>query len=137
MKGIEVIVENKLVMEKRDLNVYHHATRSAHMISHGSSVTFPLMSALDDDYLHVSVVAGPGKLEQSCIVRVPSWVDFRLSSAGDATISRTDDWTCLTIPPGPPTWELKMTRAVTTAAPGGKTASSRITVGDENSGTGL
>ncbi len=33
MEVIEITVFNKLTAEKRDLNVYHHSTRSAYMIS--------------------------------------------------------------------------------------------------------
>nr|NIM12175.1 hypothetical protein [Candidatus Aminicenantes bacterium]NIN18168.1 hypothetical protein [Candidatus Aminicenantes bacterium]NIN42067.1 hypothetical protein [Candidatus Aminicenantes bacterium]NIN84820.1 hypothetical protein [Candidatus Aminicenantes bacterium]NIO80995.1 hypothetical protein [Candidatus Aminicenantes bacterium] len=40
-KEINITIENKLVMEKRDMNIYHHATRSAHMISFDSSITLP------------------------------------------------------------------------------------------------
>jgi hypothetical protein len=40
-KGIEITVRNRLVAEKRDLNVYHRATNSAYMISHGNAFTLP------------------------------------------------------------------------------------------------
>jgi hypothetical protein len=40
-KGIEITVRKKLVAEKRDLNVYHRATNSAYMISHGNAITLP------------------------------------------------------------------------------------------------
>ena len=59
-KRIKITIENKLVMEKRDMSVYHHSTRSAHMISYNSSVTMPLRSVIEDDYLHISIVTGPG-----------------------------------------------------------------------------
>lgn len=130
-KSIDVIIENKLIAEKRDMNVYHHASRSAHMISHNSSITLPLRSVVEDDYLHISIVSGPGKLEKNCVVSLPSWLDFQLSSAGDATISRADGRTYLKIPPGPPVWQLKMTRALSYDA---QHHHPRITVGDENAG---
>ncbi|NIN22136.1 MAG: hypothetical protein GTO45_28610, partial [Candidatus Aminicenantes bacterium] len=41
-EGIDMTVRNNLATEKRDLNVYHHATRSAYMISHNNSITIPL-----------------------------------------------------------------------------------------------
>ena len=111
-KEINVIIENKLVMEKRDMNVYHHASRSAHMISHDSSITLPLKPIIEDDYLHISIVSGPGRLEGNCIVNLPSWIDFDLSSAGDAAITHSGDRILVKIPPGPPTWQLKMTRSL-------------------------
>ncbi|NIM15616.1 MAG: hypothetical protein GTO45_05500, partial [Candidatus Aminicenantes bacterium] len=102
-KEINVTIENKLIMEKRDMNVYHHAARSAHMISHDSSITLPLRPVTEDDYVHVSIVTGPGRIQGICVVNLPSWVDFELSSAGDATITHSCDRILLKIPPGPPT----------------------------------
>lgn len=126
-KEINVTIENKLVMEKRDMNIYHHSTRSAHMISHDSSITLPLKSAIEDDYLHISIVSGPGHLEGNCLVNLPSWVDFELSSAGDATTSHSGDRTLLKIPPGPPKWQLKITRSPSTLI---DQPYDRVTIGD-------
>jgi hypothetical protein len=111
-KEINITIENKLVMEKRDMNVYHHSTRSAHLISHDSSITLPLKSGIEDDYLHISVVSGPGRLEGNCVVNLPSWVDFELSSAGDAAVAHLGERTLLKIPPGPAIWQLRMTRSL-------------------------
>lgn len=112
-KEINIIIENKLITEKRDMNVYHHAGRSAHMISHDSSVTLSLKPVVENDYLHISIVSGPGHLEGNCVVNLPSWIDFELSSAGDAAIVHSGNRTVLTIPPGSSIWQLKMTRSVT------------------------
>jgi hypothetical protein len=114
---IEITVENKLITEKRDLNVYNHSTQSAHIISHNSSITLPLGSNRDKDYLHISVVKGPGYLEKYCLIDIPSWADFDFTSKESVTgISITHSHepggvrTVLKIPPGPPAWELKITR---------------------------
>ena len=106
----DVTVENKLIKEKRDINVYHQSTRSAHIISRSSSITLPLRPIADDDYLHISVVSGPGHLWKDCVIDLPSWVNFEFSLEGKAVISHMNDRTFLKIPPGPPTWQLKMTR---------------------------
>jgi len=110
-KEIQVTVENKLVKEKRDLNVYRNFKRSAHMISHNSSITLPLRPVLDDDYLHISVVAGPGQLEHKSIINLPAWADFEFSFEGKITVSHSGNRTVLNVPPGPPLWQLKMTRS--------------------------
>ncbi len=110
-KEISVTILNKLVLEKRDMNVYHHASGSAHMISHGSSIRLRLEPDIEDDYLHVSIVSGPGRLEGVCVITLPSWLDFELSSAGDAAVSYSNNLTVLKIPPGRPSWELKMTKS--------------------------
>ena len=114
---IEMTVENKLLAEKRDINVYHHWTQSAHIISHNSSITLPLAANGDKDYLHISVVKGPGYLERNCLISLPSWADFDFTSKESVTgISITHSHatdgarTILKIPPGPPVWELKITR---------------------------
>lgn len=94
------------------MNVYHHSTGSAHMISYDSSITLPLKPFIDDDYLHISLVSGPGRLEGNCFVNLPSWINFELSSAGDVTTAHSGERTLLKIPPGPPIWQLKITRSL-------------------------
>jgi hypothetical protein len=127
-KEIKIIIENKLLIEKRDMNVYHHASKSAHMICFESSITLPLKTVIENDYLHISIVSGPGRLEGNCVVNLPSWIDFELSSAGDAAITHSGDRTLLKIPPGPPTWQLKMTRSLDSII---DQLSDRVTIGDD------
>ena len=127
-KEINISVENKLSMEKRDMNVYHHSTGSAHMISHNTSITLPLKPVIDDDYLHISIVIGPGHLENNSVVNLPSWVDFEFSSRGDVIVTHCGDRTLLKIPPGPPTWQLKMTQSVT---PSINRSWDHVTIGDD------
>jgi len=105
---IEITVRNKLVTEKRDLNVYHNANRSAYMISHGNSITIPLGTVEDADYLHLSIVSGPGSMEKACWLEVPSWCDFTVSGLGNGDLTHSGDRTLLKIPPGPPVWQLKI-----------------------------
>ena len=109
-KGIDITVRNKLITEKRDLNVYHHSNRSAYMISHGNSITIPLGTVEDGDYLHLSIVSGPGSLEKDCWIDMPSWCDFTVSGLGNGDLTHSGDRMLLTIPPGPPVWQLKITR---------------------------
>ncbi len=107
--AIDITVQNRLVKEKRDINVYHHANRSAHIISSNSSLTRGIKPAEADDYLHISVVSGPGHLRHYCVLDLPAFLDFRFSLIGEATLLHQGGRTLLRIPPGPPTWELKMT----------------------------
>lgn len=37
----------------------------------------------------ISIVSGPGRLEGNCVVNLPSWIDFELSSAGDAAVTHS------------------------------------------------
>jgi hypothetical protein len=110
-EGIHITVRNKLITEKRDLNVYHHAKRSAYMISHGNSITITLGTIEEDDYLHLSIVSGPGRLDEDCWLDIPSWCDFTVSSLGNGDLTHSGDRTLLRIPPGPPLWQLKITRS--------------------------
>lgn len=129
IKVINITVENKFLVEKRDLNVYHQSTRSAHIISHNSSLAVPLRSISEDDYLHVSVVSGPGHLQNNSVISLPAWVEFDFSSApGNVSLSHSGDRLLLKIPAGPPTWQLKVTQADIVP---GRQASNRITLGDE------
>lgn len=109
-KEIEITVENKLVMEERDMNVYHHATKSAYIVSCGNSVTVPLRTELENDYLHVSLISGPGYLDCNSMVSLPSWAKFEFSSMRDVTVSHSDGKMLVKIPPGLPLWELRLTR---------------------------
>lgn len=127
-KEINITIENKLVMEKRDMNVYHHSTRSAHMISHNNSITLPLRSSVEDDYLHISVVSGPGHLNNKSVLNLPTWADFEFSSEGKIIVVHSGDRTLLKIPPGPSTWQLKMTRSFTSVI---NSPSDRVTIGDD------
>ena len=127
-KEINITVENRLVREKRDMNVYHHFTGSAHLISHDNSITLPLKTVIEDDYLHIYIVSGPGHLQSKSVVNLPSWVDFEISSAADVTVSHSGDRTLLKIPPGPPIWKLKMTRSLSSLI---NQSSDRVTIGDD------
>ncbi|MGD2088608.1 MAG: hypothetical protein PVH61_20695 [Candidatus Aminicenantes bacterium] len=128
-KQTNITIENKFVLEERDMNVYHHSTRSAHMISPGSSITIPLKSVIEDDYLHISIVSGPGRLEGNCVVSLPSWVDFELSSAGDAATIRSGDRTLLKISPGLPKWQLRITHSLSSII---NQSSDRVIIGDNH-----
>ncbi|MCK5056625.1 MAG: hypothetical protein KAT34_08220 [Candidatus Aminicenantes bacterium] len=110
MEKFEITVQNRLVAEKRDVNVYHHSARSANMISHSSSITLALRTVEEDDYLHLSVVSGPGRLRKACVIDLPSWADFEFSSVENGAIIHSGNRTLLKIPPGPPKWQLKITR---------------------------
>jgi hypothetical protein len=113
-KKIKVTVENKLVKEKRDIHLYHHSTRSAHIISYNSSIDLPLQTVQKHDYLHIALVKGPGNVWEDCVVHLPILMDFEFKSRGDLTFTYQHCGDAqpivLKIPPGPPLWELKLMR---------------------------
>ncbi|MGE5342986.1 MAG: hypothetical protein ACM3SY_16040 [Candidatus Omnitrophota bacterium] len=111
-KAINLTVENKLVLERRDMNVYNHFRRSAHLISYNSSVVLPLRATGDGDYLHVSIVSGPGHLENPCVADLPAWLDFEFSPGNGVTVVHSGERTRVKIPPGPPIWQLKITHSL-------------------------
>lgn len=119
-KVIEIVVENRLITGKRDINVFHHATGSAHIISHNSSITLPFKTVGENDYLQVSTARGAGDLWKACLIRLPSWADFEFSTGGNVTFVHLHDSNriLIKIPPGPPTWELKMACSTTVSAVG-------------------
>jgi hypothetical protein len=126
IKDVEITIKNKLVMEKRDINVYHHAGGSAHIISYNSSVTLPLRTVSEEDYLHISVISGPGNLKYDCVIDLPSWADFELTSEGSVTVTHSGDRTLAKIPPGPAAWMLKMTRPDTSNSNSAKSVSAAV-----------
>ncbi|MCP4150168.1 MAG: hypothetical protein GY757_20645 [bacterium] len=107
-KEVNITVENKLLTEKRDMTVYHHSSRSSHMIGSDSTLTIPLKSASEEDYLYISIVRGPGRLESQGLITLPAWADFDFTFEGNVTLSRSGDRTQLKIPPGLPIWQLKL-----------------------------
>lgn len=108
-KKVDITVWNKLIKEKRDINVYHHSNKSSHILSCNSSLTRDIKTKEENDYLHISVGRGPGYLKYYCFLDLPSFLDFRFSLTGEAILTHSGERTLLQIPPGPPTWELKMT----------------------------
>lgn len=131
---IEVVVENRMITVKRDIHVFHYSTGSAHIISHNSSVTLPVKIVDRTDYLQLFAARGPGHLWKHCLIRLPSWADFEFAVDRNVTLIHSHDSnsTLLKIPPGPPTWELKIA-----ASPGlstsGKFSSTKdyITISDD------
>ena len=108
---VDITVENKLAIDKREINIYHHARKSSHIISYNSTISTLLKTSEENDYLHISVGRGPGDLKSGCSIHIPAWANFQLSNEGKVTITRTKAKTEITLPPGPPTWELKISRS--------------------------
>jgi hypothetical protein len=134
-KEFDITVENKLIEEKRYINVYHQSTRSAHLISYNSSITLPLGTVEESDFLYISAVKSHGNLWKACLIDVPSWADFEFSLDGKVAITHSNDADriILKVPPGPPMWQLKMTQS--TAAIMGK-LSDHVLIGDSSPGVG-
>jgi len=113
---LPITIENKLVKEKRDIHVYHHSSRGAHIIGYDSSIDLSLDSVDHNDYLYISIVKGPGNVWRDCLIRLPLWLDFEFSSRGDLILKHTQSYDkkhfILKIPPGPPTWELRLMRPI-------------------------
>lgn len=116
-KKVEITVHNNLVEEKRDLSVYHHAARSANLIGSNSKITLAFKTTEKNDYVHLSLVQGPGKLNQECVVDLPFWLDFDFSSIAEGIVRHTGKRTQLTIPPSPPVWQVKVTRSAEVTDP--------------------
>ncbi|MCP4147443.1 MAG: hypothetical protein GY757_06805 [bacterium] len=69
---IEITVENKLNLEKRDLNIYHCFKKRSYIISFGSSTKIALASTAENEYLHISAVRGPGDLKSNLFIDLPA-----------------------------------------------------------------
>lgn len=131
-EGCAITIKNRLITDKRDINIYHQSTRSAHIISHHSSITLPLRTVGEDDYLHISVGRSPGDLWRNCLIDVPSWSDFEFSSEGNVNVIHSGGRTLVKIPPGPPNWEIKITRP-NNLSPGVPLNEDNVTIGDDES----
>ena len=118
-----ITVENRLKEGRRDLNVFHHGSRGSHLIGHDSSVSFRLRSSGEGDYLHISVVRGPGFLWRESVISLPWWADFDFAAEGKIGVNHSLETgrVLVKIPPGPPTWELTVTRSANPGAAPGET----------------
>ncbi|MDQ1350895.1 MAG: hypothetical protein QG657_1197 [Acidobacteriota bacterium] len=130
-----IMVENKLIVEKRAISVYHHASRGAHLISHNGSVMIPLKPDAEEDYLHISVITGPGRLKNDSLLDIPPGLDFEFSNDGKVVITYKGGRVLIKIPAGLPIWQLKLTRP--TGIPHNASSAyyeQRITVGESEGG---
>lgn len=105
---IKLTVRNKLISENRDLNIYHHSDRSAYIISPNNVITISLNPHENSDYIHLSIVSGPGNLEKECLLYLPSWCSFTFTALGNGEITHHASHIWVKIPPSPPLWQLKI-----------------------------
>ena len=54
------------------------------------------------------VIRGPGRLWKECVMDLPSWADFELSAEDKINLTHSGERIFIRIPPGPPTWQLKL-----------------------------
>ena len=108
----DVTIQNKMVIEERDVNIYHHADKSSYRLSHDSSVKITLKQSIHDDYLHLSLASGPGNIVNRCLVDLPVWLDYEfIEMEGKFSVKRSSDRTLIKIQPGMPVWQLKLTQS--------------------------
>lgn len=108
-EALYMIVNNMLIGQRRDIHIYHHSTRSSHIVSDNSAVVLELHNGISGDFFYISVVKGPGDLNKPCYIDLPNWMDIQFSSRGDVLVSHPNggDRLKFRIPPGPAGWEIK------------------------------
>jgi len=109
--SIKLKIRNELALDQRDMTIYHQATKITSIISSGRFVSVTLGPEEDGDYLHISIPGGPGELKHLCRVSLPTGIDYDLSDTPGFAASSSNDRILLTIPPGTPQWQLKLTYA--------------------------
>jgi len=127
-RTIDIHFENKLLMGKRDLNIYHRKNRGTHLISYGSAVNIPLGTVNEEDYINLSVAVGPGYMERESVVELPSWINYEVLSEGRFAASHTGNRTCLKFPAGLPEWTLKLSLSVLCR----ESSEGRVVISDKN-----
>lgn len=126
-KTTEIIFQNNLLIERRDINVYHRSSRGIHFISRGSSVKVPLQTVNEKDFINLSVAVGPGYMERQNVVDLPSWINYEFQSEGKFAAVRSGGRTLLKIPAGLPEWKLKLTLSASHLLP----AEDRVVISDD------
>ncbi len=126
---IDITVENKLVMEKRYLNVYR-SKKSAYIISYNRSRTLSLGTVIDNDYIHITPHIEFGDaIWEAFLIDLPSWADFEFLPEGKTNLIHSGKRTFLKISSGPPTWQLKIIRPLDAKI---NQKVERITIGDDS-----
>lgn len=118
MEPLEITIENNLVKEKRSINVFHQASIGSHLISHNGSIILPLHMEETGDYIHISITSGAGHLKNACLLDLPNGLDIEFSGNGKVFLLYKKRRVNIRIPPGPPSWQLKVTRPEESFFPG-------------------
>lgn len=108
---IRLTIWNKLLKDRRDINVYQHSIQSSHIVSSNSPLVLQMKPGNGEDFLHISVPMGPGHLKYSCELDLPSFLDieFKFSmTMGEITLRHFSERIKLVIPPGPSSWGVKL-----------------------------
>lgn len=125
---IEIKFDNKLLIEKRDLNIYHRKNKGTHLISYGSSVKIPLQIMSEGDYVNLSVAVGPGYMERQNTVELPYWLNYEVLSEGRIGATHTGGRIRLKFPAGLPEWTLKLSLSKSH----NEHSEGRVVISDEN-----
>ncbi len=133
-KSIRIAVCNRLVRDRRDINVYHHSEGTNNIISSKSRAVYSLGDHDAGDCLKISVPSGPGYLLNPCILEMPPYMNYRFSAEGKFLLLHKGERTLLKIPPGPPLWELKLFIPVP-MGPGFSVSEDQVIISDEANGT--
>ncbi len=109
-KPANITIENKLKSGKSDLHIYHHGSRSAHLLSFNSLIQLPLETDRETDYLDITPVRGSGPQWTECRLHLPPWANIHITAEGKISLEHTGREILVTVPPGVPAWKLKITR---------------------------
>lgn len=123
----DIIFENNLVAENRNINVYHGDSRGTHFLGLGGSVKVPLRTVKEKDFINLSVAVGPGYMERRNVIDLPSWLNYEFLSEGKFAAVHSENRTLLKIPAGFPEWKLKLTLS----ASHGRPAQDRVVISDD------
>lgn len=126
-KTTRIHFENNLLIEKRNMNVYHGLSKGTHFISHGSSVEIQLRTMDEDDYINLSVAVGPGFMERSSIVDLPSWLNYEFRTYKDFSAIQSGGRVRLKISAGLPEWQLILKLPASSVSP----SEGRVIISDD------
>ena len=123
MENLKITVENKDEKGKRKLVVYNSSNREYSFIPNkdvqGAIITkkeyiIPPVKQGDEKYLAMAPAPGPGDEVGTCTINIPvdssSKIKFTQSGIENMIITPSGENTSLTISPGQPGWQLKITR---------------------------
>ena len=106
--AVSIMIKNKLIREKKDLAVYHHASKSAHIVNCNSSIYINLSKRLTTDYLHLTQITGNEQFTADCYLSLPSWLDYTVESDKKLEATQHGGHTVLRLPSGFDQWKIKI-----------------------------
>lgn len=102
-----MVILNRMMKSKADLAVYHHADKSAHIVTYSEAIEVSLTDTRGD-YIELSQISGSGPLPEESVIRFPDWLGYRIQVSKKVEVVHQDGQVVLSLVPGMERWHIKV-----------------------------